>query len=120
VCSSIVCCLYATHLMYASHNTFCRLGLSLVRLPDTFQLPISTTIKSNIPQFVASSSSVHVVQSVVMMASLIGAVSLTQKLCDDNKVGFVRYLAHATVQSIGAAAILYLMLSPELSISSYR
>ena len=77
-------------------------------------------MKANIPQFVASSGVVHAVQSVIMIASLAGAVSLTQKLCDDNKVGFVRHLAHATVQAMGTAAILYLMLSPELSISSYR
>ncbi len=93
-----------------------RLGLSLVRLPDTFRLPITTAMKSSIPQFVASSSAVHAVQSVIIVTSLIGAISLTQKLCDDNKVGIVRYLAHATAQVVGAFVILYLMLSPELPI----
>ena len=90
-----------------------RLGLSLVRLPDTFHLPITTAMKSSIPQFAASSSAVHAAQSLIMMTSLIGAISLTQKLCDDNKVGIVRYLAHATVQVVGAFVILYLMLSPD-------
>lgn len=89
-----------------------------MRLPDTFDLPISTAITAHIPQFVASSGAVHAVQSAVMIASLAGAVSLTQKLCDDNKVGFVRFLTHATVQAVGAATISYLMSSPELSISS--
>ncbi|KAL3763255.1 hypothetical protein ACHAWU_008958 [Discostella pseudostelligera] len=89
------------------------LGLSLVRLSDTFHLPITTAMKSSIPQFAASSSAVHAAQSLIMMTSLIGAISLTQKLCDDNKVGIVRYLAHATVQVVGAFDILYLMLSPD-------
>ena len=91
-----------------------------MRLPGTFNLPISTAMKSNIPHIVASPGVVHSVQSVLMIASLVGACSLTQKLCDDNKVGLVRYLAHATVQIFGAAVVLYLMLSPELPISSYR
>jgi hypothetical protein len=91
-----------------------------VRLPDTFYLPISTAMKSHIPQIVASSSAIHTVQGVVMVISLALAISLTQKLCDDNKVGIVRFLTHSTVQAIGGAVILYLMLSPELPLSSYR
>lgn len=101
----------------ALHDTH-RLGLSLVRLPDTFDLPISSTMKSSIPQFAASSGAVHAAQSVVMLVSLLGTLSLTQKLCDDNNVGFVRFLTHSTVQAVGTAVILYLMLTPEFPVSS--
>jgi hypothetical protein len=97
-----------------------RLGLSLVRLPDTFHLPISAAMKSKIPQFVADIGTIHSVQCVVMVVSFACAISLTQKLCDDNKIGSVRFSTHATAQFIGTALILYLMLSPELAISSYR
>ena len=96
------------------------LGLSLVRLPSTFYVSLPETLSSRIPQFVASTSAIHITQACVMVISLMGALSLTQKLCDDNKIGIARFGAHATVQVIGAALVLYLMLSPELSISAYR
>jgi spore cortex formation protein SpoVR/YcgB (stage V sporulation) len=97
-----------------------RLGLTLVRLPDTFYLPITETMKSRIPQFVASWDAIHSVQCIVMLVSFAGSLALTQKLCDDNRVGTVRFGTHAAVQAIGTAIILYLMLTPELAISSYR
>lgn len=96
------------------------LGLTLVRLPSTFGVHISDRLPSNIPQVVFDTSTIHIVQSVVMTASLWGALSLTQKLCDDNRVGTVRFGTHATVQVLGSILTLYLMLSPELMISSYR
>ncbi|KAL9190297.1 hypothetical protein ACHAXT_007508 [Thalassiosira profunda] len=96
------------------------LGLSLARLPETFYLPFSEEMKSGLPQFVADWGTIHAVQFVVMVTSFACTISLTQKLCDDNRIGPVRFGAHAAVQTIGTALILYLMLSPELPISAYR
>jgi len=93
------------------------LGLTLVRVPSTFYLPISTDW---IPQAVASQDLIHSIQVVVMLASFACSVALTQKLCDDNRIGPVRFGSHAAVQFIGTVLTLYLMLSPELAISSYR
>lgn len=109
------------HLILFSTPYHNRLGLSLVRLPDTFYLPVSDGMKSKIPQFVASSNVIHSLQTGVMLCSFVAAVSLLQKLCDDNKIGFVRFGTHAALQAIGTALALYLMLSPELqSFSDYR
>ena len=105
-----------THAIISSH----RLGLTLARLPDTFYLPFAAEIKSKIPQFVAEWDTIHTVQSVVMVTGLFCTVALTQKLCDDNRVGPARFGAHTAVQMIGTFGILYLMMSPELSISAYR
>lgn len=97
-----------------------RLGLTLARLPDTFYLPFAAEIKSIIPEVVAEWDTVHTVQSVVMVTSLFCTVALTQKLCDDNRIGPARFGAHTAVQMVGTVGILYLMMSPELSISAYR
>merc|ERR1712087_756491 len=67
------------------------LGLMLYRLPDTFYLPIPTSMKEKIPSFVASSATINTTQCVVMIVSLVGSLALTQKLCDDNKTGAVRF-----------------------------
>ena len=110
-----------THLILSSTPVYNRLGLSLVRLPDTFYLPVSDGMKSKIPQFVASSNVIHSLQTGVMLCSFVAAVSLLQKLCDDNRIGPVRFGTHAALQAIGTALALYLMLSPELqSFSDYR
>ena len=77
-------------------------------------------MKANIPQFVASDSSIHGVQSVLMLVSFACSMALTQKLCDDNRIGPVRFGSHALIQGIGAFLTLYLMLSPEVAISAYR
>ena len=97
-----------------------RLGLSLARLPDTFYLSIPPAFESKIPQFVANDNIIHSLQLGVILCSYVAAISLTQKLCDDNRIGIVRFGAHAAVQTIGTALVLYLLLSPEASISSYR
>ena len=97
-----------------------RLGLTLVRLPDTFYLQLPIDLQSKIPQFVGDIRLVHGLQCGVMLFSYVAALSLTQKLCDDNKIGAVRYGAHALVQTIGTVLTLYLLLSPEASISAYR
>jgi len=97
-----------------------RLGLTLARLPDTFYLQIPTELQSKIPQFVGDIRLVHSLQCGVMLFSYVAALSLTQKLCDDNKIGAVRYGAHALVQTLGTFLTLYLLLSPEASISAYR
>lgn len=99
------------------NDTYIRLGLTLVRLPSTFYMPISTDW---IPRAVASQGMIHGVQAVVMLVSFASSVSLTQKLCDDNHIGPVRFGSHAAVQFLGTALTLYLMLAPELEVSSYR
>ena len=77
-------------------------------------------MKSKIPQFAASTSTIHAIQCAVMMVSFVCTIALTQKLWDANIIGIVRYGTHVSVQVIGASIILYLMLSPEVAISAYR
>ena len=96
------------------------LGLTLVRVPSTFNVWISPGLRDSIPQFVFDTNTIHVVQASVMIASYLASVFLTQKLCDDNRVGPVRFATHAITQSVGAAITLYLMLSPEVIVSAYH
>ncbi|KAL7542286.1 hypothetical protein ACHAWF_007146 [Thalassiosira exigua] len=96
------------------------LGLSLVRLPSTFYLTLPEMIQSKIPQYAAGPAAIHSVQCFVMLVAFACAVSLTQKLCDDNRIGPVRFGTHVAVQAIGTALTLHLMMTPELSISAYR
>eukprot|EP00985_Skeletonema_marinoi_P032572 scaffold39178_cov220-Skeletonema_marinoi.AAC.9 len=96
------------------------LGLTLVRVPSTFNVWISQGFRDSIPQYVFDTSTIHAVQVSVMLVSYIASVALTQKLCDDNRIGPVRFGTHAVTQSIGAAITLYLMLSPEAIVSAYR
>ncbi len=96
------------------------LGLTLARVPSTFNVWISQGLRDSIPQYVFDTSTIHVVQASVMLMSYIASVALTQKLCDDNRIGPVRFATHAVTQSIGAAITLYLMLSPEATVSAYR
>ena len=96
------------------------LGLTLARVPSTFGVWVLPRLEESIPQFSFDTSTIHAVQSVVIIVSYIASVSLTQKLCDDNRIGPVRFGTHAFTQSIGAAITLYLMLSPEAVVSAYR
>ena len=73
-----------------------------------------------IPRAVASQDLIHSIQAVVMLVSFACSVALTQKLCDDNRIGPVRFGSHSAVQFLGTAVTLYLMMSPELAVSSYR
>lgn len=83
------------------------LGLSLARLPDTFYLAQFP----NLPHIAASNEAVAVVQTALMLASLPVSIGLTQKLCNDNKIGGIRFGLHAAIQTIGVWATLYLLLS---------
>ena len=82
-------------------------GLSLTRLPDTFFMDHSL----NLPQIAASTDIVRAVKAILVIGALPFSIGLTQKLCDDNKIGGVRFGLHAAIQIIGAAVTLYLMLS---------
>jgi len=82
------------------------LGLLFARLPDTFFIDSSI----HLPAFVASDSAVHVTQMFLMLGSIPFSIALTQKLCDDNRIGSVRFGLHATIQVVGALFTLYLML----------
>lgn len=83
-------------------------------------MTISESLKSKIPQVVATQDIIHSVQCAVMLVSFACTIALTQKLCDDNKIGPVRFSAHVVVQAVGMALTLYLMLTPDLEISAYR
>ncbi|KAL7535221.1 hypothetical protein ACHAXR_006354 [Thalassiosira sp. AJA248-18] len=96
------------------------LGLTLVRVPSTFGVWVSPGLRENIPQYVFDASTIHVVQCLVMLVSYIASIALTQKLCDDNRIGPVRFGTHAITDSVRAAITLYLMLSPESIVSVYR
>jgi hypothetical protein len=85
------------------------LGLILARAPDTFYLDRVITL--DLPSIVASDGTVKVVQSALLLGTLAVSIGLTQKLCDDNKVGGLRFGLHAAVQVVGAWTTLYLMLS---------
>lgn len=82
------------------------LGLLLERLPDTFFIDTSISL----PHIAASDGAVHDVQTLLMLGSIPFSVALTQKLCDDNKIGGVRFGLHAAIQVAGALLTLYLML----------
>jgi len=96
------------------------LGLLIERIPSTFYLPVSESFRSSLPQITASTSVIHFSQTVVMCVSALASMSLTQKLCDDNRVGTTRYATHAFVQIAGAFITLQLMLSPTGVVSAYR
>lgn len=84
------------------------LGLSLSRLPDTFFMDHSMM---NLPHIAAGTEVVKAVQAALLLGAIPISVGLTQKLCDDNKIGGVRFGLHAAIQVTGAFATLYLMLS---------
>lgn len=89
------------------------LGQVLSRLPDTFYLSHDgISAANNLPQIVASPEVVHATQVLIVAGSLPFSIALTQKLCDDNKIGGIRFGLHAAIQVAGAALTLYLMLSP--------
>jgi Ca2+-binding EF-hand superfamily protein len=97
------------------------LGLTLMRVPSTFGFWVSSEVQESIPHYVFDLSTIHNVQFCVMLTSCIASVALTQKLCDDNRIGPVRFGTHAITQSIGAAMTLYLMLAPEVAtVWTYR
>ena len=87
------------------------LGLTLARLPDTFYLE-SFFPSIDLPSLVASDRTVALAQAFLIIGSVPISIGLTQKLCNDNKVGNVRFSLQAGVQVIGALTTLYLMLSP--------
>lgn len=84
-------------------------GLTLARLPNTFYID---DFFLKLPQVSASDGVVQVLQAVLVLGSLPPSIGLTQKLCNDNKIGGIRFSFHATLQVIGAWTTLYLMLSP--------
>jgi len=83
------------------------LGLSLARLPDTFFVDQSMTL----PHISASTDVVLAVQAVLVAGALPISIGLTQKLCNDNKIGGLRFGLHAAIQVALAAGTLHLMLS---------
>jgi Ca2+-binding EF-hand superfamily protein len=83
------------------------LGLSLARLPDTFFMDSSMTL----PQIAASTEVVQAVQAILVVGALPISIGLTQKLCNDNKIGGLRFGLHAVIQMALAAETLHLMLS---------
>lgn len=84
------------------------LGLTLDRLPNTFFMDNFATL----PHIAASDEVVQVLQAVLLIGAIPPSIGLTQKLCDDNKIGGIRFGLHAAIQVAGAWATLYLMLSP--------
>jgi hypothetical protein len=89
------------------------LGLSLARLPDTVFMEPSSIM--NLPSISASPEVVQVVQAGLVLGALPFSIGLTQKLCNDNKTGNLRFGLHAAIQVAIAAATLHLMLSPILT-----
>lgn len=85
------------------------LGLTLARAPATFYLDKFFPV--NLPSFVASDGAVELVQTALVIGSVPFSIGLTQKLCDDNRIGGLRFGLHAAVQVVGAWTTLYLMLS---------
>jgi len=83
------------------------LGLSLVRLPDTLFMEHVSTL----PHIAASTEVVHTLQAALVVGALPISIGLTQKLCDDNKIGPLRFGLHAVIQMVLAAETLHLMLS---------
>ena len=96
------------------------LGLTLQRIPSTLGVWTSSGFQENIPNYVFRLETIHCVQISVMLASYIASVALTQKLCDDNRIGPVRFGTHAFIQTIGAIILVHLILSPEAIVSAYR
>lgn len=83
------------------------LGLVLDRLPDTFFIEHSIPL----PQLVASPQLIQTIQTTLVVGAIPYSIGLTQKLCNDNKIGGLRFGLHAMIQVIGAYTTLYLMLS---------
>ena len=82
-------------------------GLTLARLPDTFFMDHSTAL----PHIAASNEVVQAMQAVLVIGALPISIGLTQKLCNDNKIGGLRLGLHVVIQLAIAAEILHLMLS---------
>jgi hypothetical protein len=72
----------------------------------------SSTI--SLPYIAASPGVVQLVQAGLVLGALPISIGLTQKLCNDNKTGNLRFGVHAAIQVALAAATLHLMLSPML------
>jgi hypothetical protein len=85
------------------------LGLSLARLPDTLFMEAQSI---SLPSISASPELVQIVQAGLVLGALPISIGLTQKLCNDNKTGNLRFGLHAAIQVALAAATLHLMLSP--------
>jgi Ca2+-binding EF-hand superfamily protein len=83
------------------------LGLSLARLPDTFFMDSSMTL----PHISASTEVVQATQAILVVGALPISIGLTQKLCDDNKIGGLRFGLHAVIQLALAAETLHLVLA---------
>jgi Ca2+-binding EF-hand superfamily protein len=83
------------------------LGLSLVRLPATFFMDHSMTL----PHISASTEIVQALQALLVIGALPISIGLTQKLCDDNKIGGIRFGLHVVIQLALATETLHLMLS---------
>jgi hypothetical protein len=83
------------------------LGLSLARLPDTFFMDQSISL----PSISASPEIVQLVQLALVLGALPISIGLTQKLCNDNKTGNLRFGLHAAIQVALAASTVYLMRS---------
>lgn len=82
-------------------------GLTIARLPDTFFMDSSIAL----PHLSASNEVIHAVQALLIVGALPLSIGLTQKLCDDNRIGGLRFGLHAMIQVAGAAVTLYLLLS---------
>lgn len=81
-------------------------GLSLARLPDTVFMDHSMAV----PHIAASTEVVQALQAILVVGAFPISIGLTQKLCDDNKIGGIRFGLHAAIQVVIAAATLHLML----------
>jgi hypothetical protein len=84
-------------------------GLTLARLPDTLYMDPSIV---TLPQISAGTETIQAVQTVLVAGALPLSIGLTQKLCDDNKIGGIRLGLHVIIQVAIAAATLHLMLGP--------
>jgi hypothetical protein len=93
------------------------LGLVLARLPDTLWLnsnDVAVAASGNLPSIVADDSVIHILQAVLIVGAVPISIGLTQKLCNDNRIGPIRLGLHAFVQIALALETLHLML-PSLS-----
>lgn len=73
-------------------------GLTIARLPDTFFMDSSIAL----PHLSASTDVIRAVQALLIVGALPLSIGLTQKLCDDNRIGGLRFGLHAMIQVAGA------------------
>lgn len=83
------------------------LGLSLVRLPDTFYMDLPATTINNLPHIAASPEVVQFVQCALVLGALPISIGLTQKLGNDNRIGGICFGVHSLIQTSIAAALVY-------------